>query len=162
MREITQFVGHHRFLSNFYVYPLHYDGTVWQTAEHAYQAAKTDNDVSRKEIRKAATAAQAKYLGRHVRLRDDWNDVKRNIMLEIIRHKFKRGSLLAQQLMATGDAVLIEGNYHHDTYWGAVRTGDRWVGDNWLGKILMHVRAELLANRAQRGLFDVAESESAR
>jgi ribA/ribD-fused uncharacterized protein len=164
-REITQFVGAHRFLSNYYVYPLHYDGTVWQTAEHAFQAAKTENSVSKKEIRKASTAAQAKFLGRNVTLRADWNDVKRNVMLDILRHKFRRGGILAQQLLATDTALLIEGNTWHDTYWGAMRMGDKWIGDNWLGKILMHVRNELRANREQRGLFDPAamqkESESA-
>jgi ribA/ribD-fused uncharacterized protein len=160
MREITQFVGAHRFLSNYYVYPLHYDGTVWQTAEHAYQAAKTENTVSKKEIRKASTAAQAKFLGRHVLLRPDWNDIKRNVMLDILRHKFRRNGILAQQLLATGDAVLMEGNHWHDTYWGCVRAGDKWIGDNWLGKILMHVRAELAAHSAQRGLFEPGTGES--
>uniref|UniRef100_UPI00345E83CD NADAR domain-containing protein n=1 Tax=uncultured Duncaniella sp. TaxID=2768039 RepID=UPI00345E83CD len=46
---------------------------------------------------------------------------------------------LAEKLIATGDAELVEGNYWHDTVWG-VCDG---VGENHLGKILMRVREEL-------------------
>ena len=44
-------------------------------------------------------------------------------------------------LVATGDAIVIEGNTWRDTYWGVdLKTGE---GENHLGKILMRVRSEL-------------------
>ncbi len=46
---------------------------------------------------------------------------------------------LAQRLLATGDAELVEGNNWGDRFWGICR-GE---GRNELGKILMKVRDEL-------------------
>ena len=88
-----------------------------------------------------ASARQAKSLGRMVNLRDDWEFVKVNIMLEITRAKFEQNLELAEKLLATGNAMLVEGNHWNDTFWGVdARNGK---GENYLGKILMCVRREL-------------------
>ena len=41
MEEINRFVGPHRFLSNFWPVWIRFEGEVYPTLEHAYQAAKT-------------------------------------------------------------------------------------------------------------------------
>jgi len=51
---------------------------------------------------------------------------------------------LGDQLLATGDVELIEGNTWHDTEWGVCNG----IGKNKLGKILMRIR-EILKNREQ-------------
>lgn len=83
-------------------------------------------------------ASNAKRFGRRVQLRPDWEQVKDNIMYEIIKSKFSIKHL-REMLLATGEAILIEGNTWNDTYWGMCRG----KGKNMLGKILMRVREEL-------------------
>ncbi|MCD7839046.1 MAG: NADAR family protein [Erysipelotrichaceae bacterium] len=55
------------------------------------------------------TLTKAKRAGRKVKLRTDWEDVKLNIMKELIMIKFQN-PLLKEKLLNTGDALLIEGN----------------------------------------------------
>ena len=71
-------------------------------------------------------------------LRSDWEDVKFDVMKEIVILKFINPNL-KEKLLATKDAELIEGNTWNDRCWG-VCDG---VGQNNLGRILMEVR-ELL------------------
>lgn len=147
---ITQFTATHVFLSNAHWADVLFEEYVYPTVEHAYQAAKTRSVVQREYIRRAPTPDQARRLGRHVRLRPDWESVKLPIMAALVRQKFDPliHPNLAQQLLATGDAPLSEGNTG-DTFWGVdVATG---VGENHLGRILMEVRAELYSRPRQAG-----------
>ena len=83
--------------------------------------------------------SSAKRKGRRVKLRDDWEEVKDQIMYEIVLNKFSQNEELRKKLIATGDEYLEEGNTWHDTYWGVCNG----KGKNKLGKILMQVREEL-------------------
>jgi hypothetical protein len=85
-----------------------------------------------------ATPGKAKKLGRTVSLRSDWEDVKLDVMRKLIRQKFEN-PFLRPLLMLTGDAILEEHNYWHDTIWG-IYAG---IGENWLGRILMEERARI-------------------
>lgn len=91
----------------------------------------------------------AKKLGRKVMLRDDWEEVKDDLMYKIVLAKFLQNPSLAEALEQTGNAKLIEDNHWGDTYWG-VCDG---VGENKLGEILMRVRDEL--PRITRKLFEL-------
>ena len=145
MRVIDDFHGEYHFLSNFYVHPLQYNGMTWRTSEHAFQAAKAADPVEMMAIKMAPTPGRAKKLGgkEYCRKREDWEDVKIDVMRGVVKSKFSDPELAAK-LLATGDAELIEGNTWYDTVWGQVRDEDgNWVGENHLGKILMEVRKEL-------------------
>ena len=142
---IDEFKDNFEFLSNFYISPLQWDGYSWLTVEHIYQAVKTFDLAERQSIRRASTCKEAKYLGYKVLLRPDWEKVKFNIMYELIRLKFFPGTDLAKKLLATGQEILIEGNYWHDNTWGncyCKKCKDIEGGNN-LGFILMLVRKEL-------------------
>ena len=52
----------------------------YPTVEHAYQAAKTLDEDGRKAILEAPTPGKAKRMGRKVRMRPDWEDVKLSVM----------------------------------------------------------------------------------
>lgn len=139
---IDRFDGEFRFLSNFwtlgFVIQLADDPTVnYPTTEHAYQAAKT-LDLSHRRDVLHLTAGQAKRFGRKVVLRPDWEEVKVDIMLHLLRQKFHRRGALAQYLDQTGDAMLIEGNHWGDVFWGMCKG----VGENHLGRLLMKIRAQ--------------------
>ena len=137
---IDSFRGKYYFLSNFFPAEVTYNGLTYQNNEAAFQAQKTYSKEERIEFT-TLEPRDAKRRGRRVRLRKDWEQVKDRIMEEIVRAKFSQNEELKEQLLATGDAQLVEGNRWNDRYWGVdIRSG---VGQNHLGKILMKVRSEL-------------------
>lgn len=136
--EIKEFRGPWRFLSNFYPSEVTYEGDVYPTAEHAYQAAKTEDQDVREEIRNLPTPGKARRFGRGVELFDGWEDQKINIMEAVLKDKFG-DVMLRDLLLSTGSAYLEEGNNWGDKFWGTV-DGE---GLNWLGKLLMKIRKEL-------------------
>ena len=135
--------GSFDFLSNFHPAKVEMDGICYQNAEAAFQAQKCV-DVADKASFAELTAVKAKRRGRQVKLRPDWDAVRIGIMEEVVRAKFTQNPDLASRLVATGTMPIEEGNSFGDTFWGVdVRTGE---GENHLGKILMKVRKELVAN----------------
>ena len=140
---IDSFKGPTRWLSNFEICDVMYDGDFYISSEHAFQAAKTNNLEERNLVRACETPGQAKRIGQTVTLRSDWTfETRIRIMLEILLDKFTRNQYLKEKLIATGDEDLIEGNNWGDKFWG-VCDG---VGENNLGKILMHIRSNLNEN----------------
>jgi ribA/ribD-fused uncharacterized protein len=136
--KIEWFRDEYEFLSNFYSVEIEYEGVVFPTVEHAFQAAKTLDVDERRKIAAVAAPGSAKRLGRRVRLRSDWEQIKVGLMRDLLRQKF--GNLdLAERLLATGAAELIEGNSWNDTFWGVC--GGR--GRNMLGQLLMEIRDEI-------------------
>ena len=130
----------HAFLSNFYEgAPLDLDGKIWATAEHYFQAQKARSEYQVEAIRCASSPGKAKQMGRRCTLRADWEAVKVDVMLCAVRAKFGQHADLGDALIATGDALLVEGNTWDDRIWGVV-DGE---GENMLGLSLMLVRAEL-------------------
>lgn len=161
-----------RFLSNFYVgAPLAYRSRFYLSGEHMFQAFKARNVADHDMINKAASPGEAKANGRHyLHLRMDWERVKFDVMRVVLRTKFQQGREEAGLLLATGDALLIEGTMWDDRVWGVnlkegrkklqarlesrnapvheFEPGEGWQdapGRNWLGVLLMARRAELLA-----------------
>jgi ribA/ribD-fused uncharacterized protein len=142
---ITDFRGKHDFLSNFYPSPVTLDDVEYPTVEHAFQAAKTPDFAQRRAIRQLDSPGKAKRAGRKIKRREDWFDVSLQIMESLIHQKFTRYPELGEELLATGDVVLIEGNNWDDKFYGCVwntKTSE-WEGENHLGKILMKTRQQL-------------------
>lgn len=138
--SITDFHGDYDFLSNFYEVSVQYQGLTYGSSEAAFQAQKCMTDKA-KAVFTEYRPGKSKSAGRRVTLRPDWENVKVNIMQEILRAKFTQNSELAERLIDTGDKVLVEGNNWGDTFWGVDnRTGQ---GENHLGKILMKIRSEI-------------------
>ena len=139
MSVIDRFANEYAFLSNFSPSTVTYEGTSFPTVEHAFQAAKTLDRGERAWIASLTSPGAAKRFGRKTGLRPDWEDVKFTIMTRLVLQKFRRHPALAAQLLATGEATLIEGNTWNDTTWGICQG----QGTNWLGIILMAVRDAL-------------------
>ena len=135
---IYAFHGPFRFLSNFYPFPILWEGVQWPSTEYAYQAAKTIDPACRESIRRASTPGDAKRLGGKVPIREDWERIKLDVMLELLFLKFA-GTELEPPLLDTYPHTLIEGNTWNDTFWGICRGR----GENHLGRLLMQVRQEL-------------------
>jgi len=136
---IDQFRGEFDWLSNFFQCQVEFEGMNFSNVEAAFQAAKC-LDMKERERFFGLSGGQAKRLGRRVELRSDWEEVKIEIMRQVLKSKFTQNSELREKLIATGDTELIEGNNWNDTFWGVCRG----KGRNHLGKLLMEVRAELV------------------
>ena len=141
---IVEFDGQYAFLSNFYSSPFIYEGIVYPTNEHFFQAMKTLDIDERKKIAAAETPGKAKRMGRNVQLRSDWEKVKVYYMELGLRLKFANKAL-AEKLIATGDEELVEGNWWCDQTWGSCNCSKhiRTPGRNLLGMLLMELRKEL-------------------
>jgi ribA/ribD-fused uncharacterized protein len=115
-----------------------FEGAVYPTVEHAFAAAKSLDPLEREQIRLAPRPGEAKRLGRQVALRPGWDDLRVEVMRELLARKFAVGSKLAEWLLATEDAALVEGNTWGDRFLGVCRG----QGRNQLGRLLVE-RAQL-------------------
>lgn len=142
MNKIDDFHGEFFFLSNFFEYPFWYLGREWKTVEHAFQALKCANKEDIDKVHAAPTPGEAKRIGRRATLIPNWDYKRNNVMMRCLLMKFLQNDELLGRLMATGDAVLIEGNTWHDNYWGdchCEKCKDK-PGSNMLGNMLMEIR----------------------
>lgn len=140
--EITSFKGNYAFLSNYYHHTITYKGITYTNNEAAFQAQKCINEEDKLKF-SSLEPNEAKRLGRKVKLRSDWEEVKFQIMYEICCEKFKDPKM-EKLLLDTGDSILVEGNTWHDNIWGYC-TCDRCrssniIGYNNLGQILSLIR----------------------
>ena len=141
MKRIDNFAGRYFFLSNFFSAPVTWEGRTYLNNEAAFQSAKCRKDSQRDKFTQL-DPSRAKHAGRNVLLRQDWEDVKEQVMYEVCLAKFTQNPELGQRLVETGDAILVEGNDWNDRIWGQVKG----VGQNKLGEILMKIREEINDN----------------
>ncbi|GAG79482.1 unnamed protein product, partial [marine sediment metagenome] len=71
-----------------------------------------------------------------VKIRDDWEDVKLDIMIKLVKAKFDQHEYLRKLLLQTDNKKLIEAS-PRDYFWGE---GKDKTGKNYLGRILMNLR----------------------
>lgn len=129
-----------RFLSNFWPVQVDFEGILYPSVEHAYQAAKTLDAGEREHIREAPSPGSAKQRGRKVTIRPDWDDKMRLVIMQgLLAQKFLTEPMRSW-LLLTGDVHIAEGNVWGDTFWGVIPSGH---GENHLGKMLMALRADL-------------------
>lgn len=140
---IYGFFDAYRFLSNFHLSPIVYEGILYPTSEHAYMACKV-KDVSEKiRLSEITKPSEVRKEGRKVKLIPDWDNKRNQYMYEVLVCKFGQNPELLKRLLATGDKYLEETNDWGDEYWGVTlsRRGER-TGQNNLGQILMTIREE--------------------
>lgn len=121
--------------------PLLYQRIEYYTVENFYQAMKLPKgNVDKRDYIASLDPYGAKREGRKLQIRPDWDEIKLDVMEYVLRFKFAPGTSWHSQLMATGEAEIVELNNWNDEYWGVcVRTGR---GQNHLGKLLMKLREE--------------------
>ncbi|MEM1370056.1 MAG: NADAR family protein [Cyanobacteria bacterium P01_H01_bin.15] len=129
--------------SNFSKHGVELDGLWWKTTEHYFQSQKFLDAEYKEKIRLCHSPKEAADLGRSRKLplREDWEEIKDEVMLVAVRKKFQTHSSLRELLLSTGNQDIVE-NAPGDYYWGCGQDG---TGRNQLGKILTRVRNELRA-----------------
>lgn len=143
--DMKTFSGDWAFMSNFTPVKVSLDGNDYPSVEHAYQAAKTHVESERQAIRDEPKANKAKKMGRKLTTRRDWKEVRLMIMEDLQYQKYNHSAELRAQLLATGNAPIVEGNSWHDNFWGDCSCAkcEKEEGQNYLGRILMMVRDDL-------------------
>ena len=130
-------------LSNFSSFKVQWKDIDFDTSEHAYHCEKFFTTVVgiAHDIQQARSAHEAfKIAERNKQYRrDDWDDVKVDIMRGILFAKAEQHEYVRRKLLATGKRLLVENSWRDD-YWGWGLNRD---GKNMLGKLWMEVRAAL-------------------
>ena len=135
-------------LSNFSAFTLMWNGILFDTSEAAYHWEKFTGDsgeaqLARHFIQTAPSAHEAFKVAEwnKAHRRPDWDDVKVDMMRNILRAKAAQHEYVRRKLLATGDRELVEDSWRDD-FWG---WGPNRDGQNMLGKLWMEIRAELRA-----------------
>lgn len=130
------------FLSNFWRALQVVDGVAYDSNERFYQVQKAKDADLKASIYDMKEPYWCMVIGHNMRPKDvraEWTEeIRLATMLKGLRAKFSQNAELKQQLLATGDKALHEKN-PDDFFWGY---GDG-TGKDYLGKLLMQVRAEL-------------------
>jgi ribA/ribD-fused uncharacterized protein len=137
-KRVAGFVAEYRWLSNFYLCRVEWDGRVYGSSEAAYHSAKYPP--AERDVFTTLDPDSAKKLSR-TKPYDTagWERRKEQSMRDVIWAKFSQNPDLAKALLATGDRHLEETNWWGDKFWGVFQ-GE---GENKLGQILMETRARL-------------------
>ena len=133
--------------SNLYRREISFEGEVFATSEHAYQAGKARRPEVRAWLMNAPTPALLAMAAHGLYYWDiapGWSKIKFDRMREVLRTKFSQHEDLRELLLATGNARLIESATVDNTVnrlWGEVNG----QGKNMLGTMLMELRTEFRA-----------------
>lgn len=94
------------------------------------------------EIYTAPSPHEAKNIAKqHYReKRDDWDQIKVQIMKEIVTSKASQHPEVQKALINSKDKEIVEDS-PYDSFWGIGKDGK---GQNMLGKLWMEIREELL------------------
>jgi ribA/ribD-fused uncharacterized protein len=133
--------------SNLYRREVVFEGEVFQTSEHAYQAGKARKEEVRKWLMAAPSPALLAMAAHGLYVWDvhpDWSRTKFDRMKRVLRAKFTQHEDLRDLLLGTGDKRLVEVatvDNAVNRLWGEVDG----KGQNKLGVLLMEVRSEIRA-----------------
>ncbi|WP_439606060.1 NADAR family protein [Hydrogenophaga sp.] len=131
--------------SNLYRRSVEFEGVVYQTSEHAYQAGKARKPEVRDWVLSAPSPALVAMAAHGLYwwdIRSDWSKIKFDRMRQVLRAKFTQHEDLCKVLLATGDKRLVESatvDNAVNRLWGEVKG----QGKNMLGQMLMELRTQL-------------------
>jgi ribA/ribD-fused uncharacterized protein len=137
---IVEFKDEYCWLSNFWPAPIIWEGRTYPSAEHAYQASKSDDPVWKETCATTESPGMIKKMSRLIRIKPDWDLIKIQTMRKILEIKFQHPDL-KKKLRYTHFRLLFEGNNWGDTFWGVdLKT---FKGTNTLGIILSEIRKSI-------------------
>ncbi|MBX9933277.1 MAG: NADAR family protein [Methylobacterium sp.] len=131
--------------SNLFRRPVEFEGGMFATSEHAYQAGKARKPEVRAWVLAAPSPALVAMAAHGLYYWDivpGWSRTKFDRMRGVLRAKFTQHDDLRKLLLSTGNARLVESatvDNEVNRLWGEVN-GE---GRNMLGELLMELRSEL-------------------
>ncbi len=133
-------------LSNFSAFAIEWKGRVWPTSEHAYQAEKYSNEEIIEKLFRSRSVDEVYRIAQDHKSerRADWDEVKIDLMKDILKEKMKQHPIIETMLIESGDRPLIKDTWK-DNFWG---WGPNKDGKNMLGVLWMEVRNEVRKSQA--------------
>ncbi|MCX8074273.1 MAG: NADAR family protein [Clostridia bacterium] len=129
------------YLATYSSHGFYKEDIFFKTNEHFYQYSKVIECEIKQEILDAETPKEASNIGRdrNNKIREDWDKVKQEIMLEGVLLKFRANPNILEKLLDTGEEEIVEDTVKEE-YWGC---GPNKTGQNNYGKILVKARTIL-------------------
>lgn len=149
--------------SNLFRRSFMFEDRPFPTAEHAYQFAKPRDEKVRYWLMQAPSPSLLAMAAHGLFSWDiapGWSKNRYDRMRAVVWAKFAQHADLAEILLSTGDAEIIESataDNDVNRRWGQVKVKGVWTGQNWLGRILMETRAKLREKQTP-GAFLVVNS----
>ncbi|MCP5417456.1 MAG: NADAR family protein [Chromatiaceae bacterium] len=140
--------------SNLFRREIEFEGVIYPTAEHAYQAGKARRPEVREWLMSAPSPALLSMAAHglyHWDIAPGWSKTKFERMRAILWEKFTQHQDLNELLLSTGDNRLVElprTDNPTNRLWGIVNGR----GKNMLGILLMDVREELQLQKRTRNI----------
>lgn len=141
------------------------DGVIYNCCEQYMMAQKAllFNDIeAHNNIMKEQQPYLQKALGRKVTNfdKDRWEAVAKHVVFRANLAKFTQNKYYYDALMATGETLLVEAS-PEDKIWGIGLHQDdpraldpnQWLGTNWLGEVITHVRENIRQKELEWKLF---------
>lgn len=157
LEVIDNFNDYFDFLNNEYPCQVYYQGLIYRSVAHAYQAARSDQQHIREKIGLADTLQELYDIASKVEDPPNWQNDRLRVMEKLLRDKFRRNRDLRDKLKATGTRELINTYWEYSTsnvYWGVVEG----KGQNQLGRLLSNIRHDIIHNvEIDKWLFSTFE-----
>jgi len=138
-------------------YSLNVNGVIIPSSEHLYQACRfplfplIQEEIIRQNSPMTAKMLSKKYLKY---TRQDWNDVRFKIMRWCLEVKLSQNwEKFSQVLLKTENKSIVEIS-SKDKIWAAVRNGDKLIGTNALGRLLMDLRERFVKTQDHHRCID--------
>lgn len=142
-------------LGNMSPHPVYCFGVTWRTTEALFQAIRFSDPAIREHIRSQKSPMGAKLAAKARKSEmtvEELSDQDVRNMAFCIRLKAEQHKSVADDLIATGDALIVEDVTSRSgrgsaKFWGAEFTVAGLEGKNKLGSLWMELRADLSAHR---------------
>ena len=137
-------------LGNMSPFPLEFGGKQWRTSEALFQALRFKDQAIQELIREEKSPMGAKFIMKahkeHLTIEPHSKKDVMNMKM-CLKLKLQQHPSLVEELINTGDKIIIEdvtarGDRGGNLFWGAMLVDGEWVGENTLGKLWMDLRKE--------------------
>lgn len=146
--KFVLFFSNNDMMSNFYPIQFKHQKHIFSNSEQAFMWRKAmffkDYEIAHRILNKAHQPNYAKSLGRKVKNYNDnqWNDVRYQIMKEIVKDKINQFDELKTLIKNNKDKTFVEAS-PYDNIWGVklsendakILDSSNWKGQNLLGKV---------------------------
>lgn len=138
-------------------FSVNVNGIIIPTVEHLYQACRyplfpaLQEDIIRQDSPMTAKMISKKHLKY---TRQDWEQVRFKVMRWCLEVKLSQNwEKFSKVLLETGDKAIVELSTK-DKVWAAVKEGDKLIGTNALGRLLMELRENYVKKNEYQRCID--------
>jgi len=139
-------------LGNMSPHSVSHKGETYRTAEALFQSLRFDADEIIESIREQKSPMAAKMKAKKQRDRmlvEPMSEADLDNMRLVLRLKLLQHPKLRNLLLATGDEEIVEDCTRRPNrsglFWGAAKANSQWIGENWLGRLWMEIRSDLIS-----------------